>query len=69
MNVKLDADPLDVTTDEFLLLARALFEEQERMLPEGERWEDFSENDKSYWTNSVKAVVAELRRLRGTPSD
>lgn len=59
-------DPLDVTTDEFLLLARALFLEQERMLPEGERWEDFSENDKSYWTNSAKAVVRELSKLRGT---
>jgi hypothetical protein len=53
--------PLDDA--EINLLAEALFDEQERMLPEGESWSDLSENDKSFWRNSALAVVHRLREM------
>ena len=53
--------PLDDV--EINLLAEALFDEQERMLPEGETWSDLSEADKSFWRNSALAVVHRLRGM------
>ena len=53
--------PLDDV--EINLLAEALFDEQERMLPEGETWSDLSVADKSFWRNSALAVVHRLRGM------
>jgi hypothetical protein len=34
-------------------LGRALFEAQERMLPEGQKWADLDEADQSFWIDSA----------------
>jgi hypothetical protein len=46
-------------------LARALFEEQERLLPEGETWEEMDVCDRLFYQMSAEAVVIELKKLRG----
>jgi hypothetical protein len=51
---------------EIASLAKALFEEQERMLPEGETWEQVTVADRAFWENSALAVIREFRRLRCT---
>ena len=43
-------------------LAKALFERQESILPEGERWEEV-EDQHSYYRSSARAVIEELGRL------
>jgi hypothetical protein len=44
-------------------LGRAAFEEQERMLPEGEKWADLDEGEKAFWRLTAHAVVFEMRRI------
>lgn len=52
----------ELKEDDFEELAKALFEEQERMIPEGETWDEIF--DKAYYSNSVKAVFRRLKELR-----
>src|SRR5687768_10953906 len=44
-------------------LARALFEEQERMAQAGEEWMAFDEGEKAFWVNGVIAVLREIDRI------
>lgn len=44
-------------------LARSLFEEEEKLLPEGETWAELSETEKDFWRLAVKAVLRKLRDL------
>lgn len=44
-------------------LGRALFEKQERMLPNDEVWEELSEADRSYWIVSATTILRELRKI------
>jgi hypothetical protein len=47
-------------------LARALFDEDERMLPEGRTWETLDNSDQAFYRNGARAVIRRLRELRGT---
>ena len=44
-------------------LARVLFDQQEQMLPNGEVWEELSEEDREYWISSATSVIDELKRI------
>lgn len=44
-------------------LGRALFEKQERMLPEGEVWDELDDADRSFWISSAREVIQELKRI------
>jgi len=44
-------------------LARVLFDQQEQMLPNGEVWEELSEEDRAYWISSATSVIDELKRI------
>jgi hypothetical protein len=57
------ANGLTLTREDQMRLGRALFEAQERMMPEGEIWDDLSDGDKSFWFNSVGYVLHELKNL------
>ena len=54
---------ITLSDEELDRLSRALFKEQERMLPEGETWEDQNVGDIAYWHNSVMAVLSELEKI------
>jgi hypothetical protein len=56
--------PESVSDDELNELARALFEEDERMLPEGRTWETLDTSDIAFYRNGVAAVLSRLRELR-----
>ncbi|MEX0954610.1 MAG: hypothetical protein WDZ83_05290 [Rhizobiaceae bacterium] len=45
-------------------LAKAIFVEEERLLPEGESWESLKETGRSHYINLAIAVLREMRRLR-----
>ena len=53
-----------MTSEQLDRLARALFEEQERMLPEGIPWEDQTTGDVAYWRNSAAAVMREWEKIK-----
>ena len=57
-----DVPPL--SDQELEELGKALFEEQERKLPEGQNWEALTMGDHDFWIMSAEAVVRQLRRLR-----
>jgi hypothetical protein len=46
-------------------LARVLYEEQERLLPEGDTWAEQNPGLRSYWRSCVKAILRELLALDG----
>lgn len=54
---------------EMARLGRRLFEYQESILPEGERWEDLSEGDQGFWEDSALRVVWEWEQIRGQSHD
>lgn len=51
----------DETIDE---LARVLFAEDERMLPEGRTWEGLDPSDRAFYRNGVRAVLRRLEALQ-----
>ena len=54
-----------VSDDALASLAQAVFQEQERMRPEGETWEGVVSNgERAYYENSALAVLRSLRGLR-----
>jgi hypothetical protein len=54
-----------VSDEELVKLARTLFEVQERLLPDGQVWDDLSSGDREFWISSVEVVVREYQKLRG----
>jgi hypothetical protein len=57
-------DALKLRDGELDKLAEAAFNEEERMLPEGETWADQDDGRRAYYRNLVIAVFREIRRLR-----
>jgi hypothetical protein len=56
--------PSNLSEHDLDLLGRALFEEQERLLPEGETWDNQGDGERSFWRMSAEAVIKQLRQLR-----
>jgi hypothetical protein len=56
--------PYRLTEDESHILAQALFEEEERMLPEGQTWAGLDSSDKSFYKQAAVSVVLRLCQLR-----
>src|ERR1700722_7902459 len=52
---------------DFARLGERLFEYQESILPEGEKWRDLSEGDRGFWIDSALRVVWELENILGQP--
>jgi hypothetical protein len=57
-------DDMKARWDEILdRLGRAVFQEQERLLPEGQSWSEMDEGDRSFWRLTAHAVVSEMRKI------
>lgn len=56
----------DLTDEDFTALARVLWEEEERMLPnmEGRSFADLTPGEIAYYRNCATVVAAEAERLR-----
>jgi len=52
-----------LTDGDWERLARALFEAQERMLPEGETWDEIGHSGRAHYHNSVVAVMEEFDKF------
>lgn len=46
------------------LLARSLFDEKERLLQEGEHWEQLPKTARSYWLSLARALLFDLYQLK-----
>jgi hypothetical protein len=53
-----------LTEDDVEKLARALFEEDERMLPEGRTWETIDNSDRAFYRNGARVVVGKFLKLQ-----
>jgi len=51
-------------------LARAYFEKEEALLPEGESWDELTESEQSLYEECIDAVISELHRvIRGDATE
>jgi hypothetical protein len=44
-------------------LGRVLFDKQEQMLPNGDVWDELSEEDRMFWISSATSVITELQEI------
>lgn len=55
------SDVLKIAHASLPKLGRALFEYQERVLPEGETWDELDSGERRFWEMSAEAVLVQLR--------